>query len=158
MSRSIRSSRRPFLCVTVIVVAVDLATKALAVLVVGRSTLGPVAPTRNERFSLGLVGAPTAILVSTMAAVLLLGATCLVKHERAGRIDAVSAGLVFGGGLANFVDRAATGAVHDFLVLGPLVANVADGAFVAGLGLVWRAVWRARRRLAGAVELSPRTR
>ena len=58
-------------------------------------------------------------------------------------IGGVTAGsLLLGGALGNLVDRAATGAVHDFLVVGPVVINVADVAVLAGVLAVWRGLAR----------------
>jgi signal peptidase II len=57
------------------------------------------------------------------------------------RVAAVALGLVIGGALANTVDRIVHGAVADFFLLHGFgfswyVFNIADGAIVAGVGLL----------------------
>jgi signal peptidase II len=54
-----------------------------------------------------------------------------------GRVSPLPAGLILGGAVGNTIDRAVSGAVHDFLAIGQVVViNVADVAVVAGLVLV----------------------
>lgn len=56
-------------------------------------------------------------------------------------LAAIGAGLVAGGGIGNFVDRARDGAVTDFISLdGLFTCNVADVAITAGLAVLGAAV------------------
>jgi len=81
-----------------------------------------------------------------------------------GRLVAASLGLLIGGALGNAVDRAAYGAVFDFIHLHAggwswYVFNVADAAIVAGVaGLLYDAVLGGGRNAAapkGAQSLAP---
>lgn len=69
------------------------------------------------------------------------------------RLAAVSIGLLIGGAIGNAIDRAAYGAVADFVSLHAFgyhwyVFNVADIAIVAGvIGLVWDAAFGSHKKV-----------
>jgi signal peptidase II len=89
------------------------------------------------------------LVVLSLAAALGLG---LWMRRAGSRLLAVALGLIVGGALGNAVDRAAYGAVFDFVHLhaGPwswYVFNVADAAIVAGvIGLILDSLFPAGRR------------
>jgi lipoprotein signal peptidase len=118
-------TRRVIGVASVGVLVADQASKALAGLVTTRY--------RNPDFALGLGTAPRAVMVVTITAVTLLAARRLVGAAERGRIAAVAAALIIGGAVGNLLDRVLFGAVHDFLALGPIVANVADIAVLVGV-------------------------
>ncbi len=138
---------------TVAVAAVDLVTKAAAPVMV---PVAPwlLAPMSNDELSLGVVGSSAPVLVAAMAAGLLAAALVAVQLIRRGRVGVVGCLLVLGGALGNLVDRAATGAVNDFLIAGPVVLNVADLAVVAGAVSIARALHRTGGVAAGAPAAS----
>lgn len=70
----------------------------------------------------------------------------LLPRVRSGAVSAGTAGALLGGAVSNLVDRVLFGAVRDFLVLGPVVANLADLAVLAGLALLARDLLQARGR------------
>lgn len=106
----------------------------------------PGRPLHNPELSLGLVGGPPVVLVVAMAAGL---AWTIVQGRRwhaAGRVPGWALAAVAGGSAANLLDRAALGAVRDFLVVGPVVVNLADAAVLAGVLGATAAVVRTRPR------------
>ena len=83
---------------------------------------------------------PWASSSGTSSAELLLGAcllvlACLVLRRRLpdGRIGLLPVALIIGGSLGNLLDRAAGGAVRDFITGPGLVFNIADVALLAGV-------------------------
>ena len=133
---------------TAAVGALDLATKVAA------PALAPaapwlLAPMTNDALSLGVATATAPALVGAMAVGLLAAALVAVRLIGTGRVGVVGCVLLLGGALGNLVDRAATGAVHDFLIAGPVVLNVADLAVLAGAVLIARALHRTGGLVAG---------
>jgi signal peptidase II len=136
-----RHRRRPvppaLIAGTLVVAGVDLASKATAPLL---ADIAPrrVQPMTNSDLSLGAATAAPPVLVLLMAVGLLLALVVVAGLVRRGRVSVTGGSLLLGGALGNLVDRAATGAVHDFLVVGPVVLNLADVAVLAGVLAVWR--------------------
>jgi lipoprotein signal peptidase len=118
----------------VVVGCADLVTKLLAV-AIGRA--GPIAPAANPGLALGAAQPPSPLIaVLAGTAVLGLGGFA-VRCARRGEVACWVPSLLIGGAVANLLDRLVTGAVHDFLAVGPIVLNLADLAITAGmLGLV----------------------
>jgi signal peptidase II len=117
---------------------VDLATKYLVVatLPAGRAW-GPFYPLLNAEYALGAATTHPALMVAVMVLVLLASLPVAVRLTAQGRVSPLPAGLILGGAVGNTIDRAVSGAVHDFLAIGQVVViNVADVAVVAGLVLV----------------------
>ncbi|GJE10367.1 MULTISPECIES: signal peptidase II [Methylobacterium] len=89
------------------------------------------------------------LVVLSLAAALGLG---IWMHRAGSRLLAVALGLIVGGALGNAIDRAAYGAVFDFVHLHAgrwswYVFNVADAAIVAGvIGLILDSLSPAGRR------------
>lgn len=142
---STRNRRRPvppaLVAGTLVVAGVDLTSKATAP---SMADLAPrwVQPMTNSDLALGAATAAAPLLVLLMAAGLLLAVVVVAGLVRRGRLGVTGGSLLLGGALGNFADRAATGAVHDFLVVGPVVINLADVAVVAGVLAVWRGLAR----------------
>jgi len=133
---------------TAVVAALDLASKAAA------PALAPaapwlLAPMTNDALSLGIATATAPALVAAMAVGLLAAALVVVRLIGTGRVGVVGCVLLLGGALGNLVDRAATGAVHDFLITGPVVLNVADLAVLTGTVSIARALHRTAGPIAG---------
>lgn len=119
------------------VAGTDLASKATA------PFLAPVAPRwvhpmTNSDLALGVATAAAPLLVLFMGLGLLLAVGAAARLVRRGQLSVTGCSLLLGGALGNLIDRAATGAVHDFLVVGPAVVNVADIAVLAGVLAIWR--------------------
>jgi lipoprotein signal peptidase len=68
------------------------------------------------------------------AMVALTGSLLILVYtsNRTGVLLSLAAGLQLGGALSNLADRLAAGSVTDFVVVGPLVVNVADLALLIG--------------------------
>jgi lipoprotein signal peptidase len=126
---------------TLVVAGVDLTSKATAPLL---ADLAPrwVQPMTNSDLALGAATAAAPLLVLLMAAGLLLALVVVAGLVRRGRVSVTGGSLLLGGALGNLVDRAVTGAVHDFLVVGPVVINLADVAVLVGVLAVWRGLTR----------------
>lgn len=127
-----------------LVVAADQATKAAIEhnLVPGEDVdvLGPLGLTlsHNKGVAFGLAGGGGAgLLVLTIAALGLILVLFAREPTRAGMWVAV--GLLAGGALGNLADRARSGAVTDFVDIGPWPPfNLADVAITAGVAvLAW---------------------
>jgi lipoprotein signal peptidase len=116
-----------------LVAGVDLITKALALFCFPGARRGLIVPVENPDFSLGLVGAglPLTLVVMTVGLAL---AAVILHRATATWLPVWIAAAILGGALGNLVDRAATGAVHDFLATPGIVLNVADLAVFAGVG------------------------
>ena len=125
------------------IVAVDLGTKWLATVVASDGDWGLVAPRVNPDFALGALStdAHPVVLSLLVGAVALLVTHVVRLTARQVLPGWVSALLVAGIG-ANLVDRLATGAVHDWLHLGFVIANVADFALVIGGVAYVRSAWK----------------
>jgi signal peptidase II len=150
----IRPGRRAALALTILAtVAADrLSKEAAARLLSGRppvELLGgsirfALAENRGAFLSLGgkLPESLRFTLLVAALGLLLLGALAALLRQRSWPARrAYAAAVMLGGGLANWLDRLADGAVTDFLVLraGPLhtgVFNLADAAILAG-ALAW---------------------
>ena len=95
------------------------------------------------------------MLVFTIATgLLLLGLTYAAIRGRWEGARLLGAALIVSGGASNWIDRAATGSVIDFLNvgIGPLrtgIFNVADVAILVGVGLVMLTVTGTRQRTQG---------
>jgi lipoprotein signal peptidase len=127
-SRAVRSAPLVAACV----LAVDQATKAAAPLL---APLGPhlVYPASNAELSLGTVDTARWLEVAAMTVVLaaLVALAPLLRHRA--RVPAWALSSTLAGAASNLADRALLGAVRDWLVLGPIVVNVADLAVLLGL-------------------------
>ena len=112
-------------------VVADLATKAIATTVPDWPLIEPRV---NTELALGVLSteSPTPVLVFVLACVAFV-LLDLARRSRQSLLAAWSLVLVIAGGVANAVDRAVTGGVHDWLHLGPIVANLADVWLLAGL-------------------------
>jgi lipoprotein signal peptidase len=132
------------LCVAAIaVVGLDVASKLAAATANGQRR-GPIVPVHNPKFSLGVSGAPFALEVVCMLAGIVAASLYLLPRLRDGRISGWIAGLLLGGALSNLLDRALTGAVHDFVATPWVVFNVADIAVLAGTVAVAASALRVR--------------
>ena len=98
------------------------------------SGLGPrlIEPTHNLALSLGTVDMGRWLNVTAMA-VVLLGWLLLSPLLRLAGSPSWAVQVTVAGAASNLVDRALTGAVRDWLAVGPIVLNVADIAVLAGL-------------------------
>ncbi len=117
------------------VVAADQVTKAWARSVAPPEWLAPwIAPDTNSRASLGLLTSSTGVLSAAMALGIVAVGCFAWRGAVGGRWAGWPAALVVGGALGNLIDRLTLGAVQDFLVFGPIIANVADLGVLVGLG------------------------
>jgi lipoprotein signal peptidase len=122
------------------IVAVDLGTKLAAEPAARVWPTGPIEPTRNPEFSLGLAGAPWIVMVALGALAVLLATTLAVRAIATNGLPLWIPAALIGGALANVVDRAVFGSVHDFIATRAVVFNLADVAVFAGIAglLHWR--------------------
>jgi lipoprotein signal peptidase len=120
----------------------DLASKAAAVMWDRSGNTGVLTPVRNDGYSLGVVsGTPLVLVVVTVAA---LGLAGWWYRRNAGPTGSWWVGpAVFGGAVANVVDRAVFGAVHDFIATPWIVFNIADVAVAVGLVGFYRDLYSA---------------
>ena len=135
------------LAVTGIVVALDQATKQLAVAQIDRGDPVEVifglklSNVRNDGVAFGLLGGAgdTLVIALTLGALTLLVAYFAANAARSDLWLAV--GLVLGGALGNLADRARIGAAIDFIdpPLWPAF-NIADIAIVGGVALLVLAI------------------
>jgi len=112
------------------VAAVDQLTKVFATLI------GPTAgvePTQNTALSLQTADPAGWLEVLLMAAGLVVVLVIVVPRVTGGRVPVWAAAGLIAGAASNLADRAVLGGVRDFLVIGPVVVNVADVAVVFGL-------------------------
>jgi len=123
---------RQLVTVTIAVIVIDLASKLAAVVANGRRH-GAIVPAHNPKLSLGIAGASAPIEVGLMLLGVMMVTPLLLLQLRRGRLPGWIAGLVIGGAAANLLDRAATGAVHDFLATPWVLLNVADIAVFVGV-------------------------
>jgi lipoprotein signal peptidase len=131
--RSRRGTNLAFALLSVI--GVDQGTK------LGAASLGPrpfIDPSHNPGLSLQVVDAARWVEVSVMTAVLVVAAMVLGPRVLDGCLPSGGVALALGGAASNLLDRALLGWVRDFLVVGPVVINVADVAVVIGLALIVR--------------------
>lgn len=126
------------------VVAADQAVKAVveAQLVLGEEAdgLGPIGLTlsHNRGVAFGLAGgAGVGLILLTVVALAVIG--WLFARDPARRGMWVAVGLLSGGALGNMIDRLASGAVTDYIEIGPWPPfNLADVAITSGvLLMVW---------------------
>lgn len=133
------------------VAAVDQATKW------GASRLDAsahVVPVHNPGLSLQIVDTARWTEVCAMVAALVAATALLGSRVLDGRLSSMGVAMTLGGAASNLLDRALLGWVRDFLVVGPVVINVADLAVVIGLAIIVRqrhgnASGRHPRRLLG---------
>jgi len=116
-----------------LVIIVDLLTKALAFAIATNSTRGPIQPVLNSGFSTGLFGTTWFVTIALAGCGIGLTAWWTLRLAQNGTLAFWVPGLLIGGALANLLDRVATGAVHDFLAVPFLTVNIADLAVMAGL-------------------------
>jgi lipoprotein signal peptidase len=74
-----------------------------------------------------------------------MAAFCPALLRRAG-VPAWALAAALAGAASNLVDRAVLGAVRDWLIVGPIVINVADVAVIVGLLVVLRHLAASPRR------------
>ena len=127
-----------------VVVAGDQAVKAVveAQLVLGEEVdgLGPIGITlsHNRGVAFGLAGgAGIGLVLLTVVALAVIG--WLFARDPARRGMWIAVGLLSGGALGNLIDRLASGAVTDYIEIGPWPPfNLADVAITTGvLLMVW---------------------
>ncbi|MEM8708364.1 MAG: signal peptidase II [Actinomycetota bacterium] len=126
--------------VAVLWTVVDLATKAIAAALGDGIPL--LEPSTNPELALGLLGGDDhpALLIGVFAGLVgVLAHGYVLRRRPSGQLGY---GLLVGGVAGNGIDRLVTGAVHDWLDLGVVIANVADFVLVAGLGWYVVAAWR----------------
>ncbi len=130
--------------VCAVVVAVDQAVKAVveAQLVLGEKVDGPgpigLTLSHNRGVAFGLAGgAGVGLVLLTVVALAVIG--WLFARDPARRGMWVAVGLLSGGALGNLIDRLASGAVTDYIEIGPWPPfNLADVAITTGVVLmVW---------------------
>lgn len=121
------------------VACVDLGAKGVAGAVLPEHTV-----LTNADLSLGVASGKTWLLVGLMAAGVLAAAAAGNWALRTGRAPWWPVALVLGGAIGNLVDRAAYGAVRDFIPVGPVVINVADVAVLIGM-LAIACAWQSPR-------------
>jgi signal peptidase II len=132
----------------VAVAAADLASKSLAPVLGARVEL-------NRDLSLGVAGGSAAALLAVMAAGLVAVGVLAWRELARGAVPWWPVALALGGAVGNFTDRLITGAVRDFVPLGPVLLNGADAAVAVGL-CAWLVCWsRSRRPAVGAVRPHP---
>jgi lipoprotein signal peptidase len=131
------------------VLATDQLTKAAAPLlsdVVPRMVL----PLSNPHLSLAIVKAPrwseVAAMMLVLVALFLLSPVLLRRTA----VPAWALAATVAGAASNIVDRVFLGAVRDWMILGPLVINVADLAVLLGLALALVSVGVAQFRSASS--------
>jgi lipoprotein signal peptidase len=123
-----------------LVVVIDYGTKYLAFHALEDAPL--VRLSRNADLALGSVSLSTGLLAPLLvvsAAALLFGHAQYLFCRN--RLAPWAIGCLAGGALANGIDRLATGAVHDWLALRTVSANVADAAILLGLVAYVRSAW-----------------
>ena len=137
---------------TAAIIAIDLTTKLAAATLAAGQRSGPIVPVQNPEFSLGTARGPVLIMILLAAAGIALAAHYTLRPALRGELPSWIPVLLVGGALANLIDRAAFGAVHDFLATPWIILNLADIAVVAGLaGLATHHHTRAR----GSTEATP---
>ena len=120
-----------------LVVAVDQVTKMLAWLPWVSDKLGFVHPLANHGLTLQVANAGRWTEVGLMTAVWICATALLLRLHGRGSVGSWGMGLILGGALGNIIDRALFGSVRDFLVLGPIVVNVADIAVLVGIAALY---------------------
>lgn len=136
--------RLTWIILIAIIVVADLGTKWLATIIGRNDDVGLIAPRLNPEFALGVLSTDkhplvTSLLV-TIALSMLVHAFTLTRRGQLARWTTAS---LVAGAIANLLDRAVTGAVHDWLNLGVVIANLADFALLFGLIAYLRAAWSA---------------
>ncbi len=99
--------------------------------------VGFVRPVWNHDFSLEIWGTSPAVATLMMTGVAIAGTALALRLSRHGHLPLVVVGLGAGGAFANLLDRTLHGAVADFLVMGPIVINLADLAVAAAVLTLW---------------------
>ena len=137
------------LCLAVLVVGLDQATKAwmMALLdpprLIGLTEFFDLVPVWNRGVSFGILSSRDGATVWLLGGLALAVAAGLIvwlaRAER--RLLALGLGLVIGGAVGNVVDRARFGAVFDFLDFHAAgwhfpAFNLADSAITVGVGLL----------------------
>lgn len=143
--------------IAVIVMCLGLTVRSWAATTLANQTigLGPVdlrlSYNTGVAFSLGN-GAPTWVVLALAGAVTLVLCTVAWRTAKApGTVRIVALGLILGGAEANLIDRAADGAVLDYIYTGWFATfNLPDTAIVTGAALLILAFWRTDRELSRA--------
>ena len=107
------------------------------------SKIGAVDPQANDAYALGSLSGPGVLLA--LVSITLLAAIAVYTGRRHQRYHASGVGMLVGGGLANALERLFSGAVTDFIVVGSVVANLADAAIVLGIAMLTTDYVRAAR-------------
>jgi signal peptidase II len=134
---------------------------------------GDVIPVMGETFRLTLAyntgvafgmlgngGRGLLVLTGTIVVVLSVWAIYNVYASATPRFAFLPLGLLLGGAIANFVDRALDGHVTDFLDVGLVMRrfptfNLADCAIVVGVGLLMLLFWSRREPQVSEVSVTP---
>jgi len=109
-----------------VVIAVDLVSKGVC------HALDLQVAEENDGYLLGLGGGDGRVL-AVISIVALVPLVLVIVRRLRPLIHAWCTGLVVGGSVANAADRAVSGAVTDFIPVGPVVINLADVALLIGL-------------------------
>lgn len=149
------TSSRPWRTTAAVVALVAAADQATTSLTARAGHSSAVFPLRNPSLSLELVHAGRWPEVVAMAVGVAVGAALLLPRVRTGAVSRAAAGAPLGGAVSNLADRALFGSVRDFLVLGPVIANLADLALAAGFVLLTRDLLPRRDRRPRPADLRP---
>jgi len=154
--------------VAALVLAVDQAHKWWMLVVYGIAEKGRITVTpfldlvfvKNSGVSYGLFAQESREgqwLLASFAALAVIAMAVWLARGIAGRLVAVSVGLIMGGAASNAIDRLVLGGVADFFSLHAFgfywyVFNIADAAIVAGVvGLLYDSFWPSRNDAAKAL-------
>jgi len=80
------------------------------------------------------VSGPSVVLA--LVSILVLAIVVRYTTQHRAMFHAAGVGLLVGGGLANGLERLVSGAVTDFVVVGPVVVNLADVTIVIGIAIL----------------------
>jgi len=128
-------------------IAADQASKAAVQLLPATGILHPLV---NPEFTLGVASASRPVMLILMGLGIAAAAVTGLRASAGGVVPAAAVGLLVAGAASNLLDRVLLDAVRDFLVIGTIVANLADLAVLAGLiGCAWSLLNRRRRAQLG---------
>jgi signal peptidase II len=116
-----------------LVIVIDQLTKQTAVLIAQGRRSGPLVPTTNHQFSLGVAGTGLTFTVVLAAMGIVAAGVYTWRLARQGGLPGWVPALLVGGAISNLLDRLLTGAVHDFIATPWVVFNLADLAVLAAV-------------------------